>query len=904
MAKNYSGVFMKRFYILILLFISANLVGLTIYDIQYTNNPGSDGTYPSPYEGQTVTITGIVTADNYSNSRFFLSMPEGGAWKGIYVYHNYSVNVGDEVSVTGEVSEYWGFTELSDVSNVTILSSGNSVQTTIITSGQLNSMEAYEGVLVKIQQAQVTESYDQYGNIKINDGTGDGRVGTGAISLMSNGFDAIVGSVLASLTGVVSYSYGDYYLNPRSMNDLILGDMPITIATEDVFVTQEEEFYVPLEIYHQGDLSINSFHLELSYNNNMVEFAGVNYTSAILENVSYTSSSNIITLDYVGNATSYNSASLLNLTFNPIGMGNTSFYAFDCTINGEEVTSFNFGNLNISITSSEQGDILTTVQRPILTIPEITHPGETFEIWASAPATTSGWNIALEYEDYSIDLAIQNAYYDTNREWHIITVETPQPAFYELFDLVLSAPSLETDYVKNAVKIESEPSDDWYFVHITDTHLPTHLFSHDSNYYNDMTEVEDFLTVIEDLNIINPKFILFTGDIVNEGELEEYLDARYYSIAKNMLSLLEAPVYLVSGNHDIGGWQDTPMPAGSSRTNWHNFFGWDILENPNGSYPYRTQNYSFTYNDLKFIGLESYINYDNFLPNVFGDESFTYNQMNWLNSELSTPEETKVLFYHYDFSDQINLTSMNAQMALSGHIHYDQGSINQTPYNLATAAICDGTRKYRIIKVHNGILDPQPSISAGYSGDNLQVNYSLPNNGSATANTAEIVNLHNIAFDDILLKFEMQNINSELQIENATIKQIANIGNKKIVYVKAEVAANSLTQVSLSYTTSLDDNDIEDANLLTANVYPNPFNASQNRQAITISMNLKQDAKVSVSIYNLKGQKVAQIADSMQLRSGLNEFHWNDVNEHATGIYLIKIDADKESKTLKLINLK
>ena len=33
----------------------------------------------------------------------------------------------------------------------------------------------------------------------------------------------------------------------------------------------------------------------------------------------------------------------------------------------------------------------------------------------------------------------------------------------------------------------------------------------------------DFDAVIDDLNLIHPEFILHTGDLVNEGELEEYL---------------------------------------------------------------------------------------------------------------------------------------------------------------------------------------------------------------------------------------------------------------------------------------------------------------------------------------------------------------------------------------------
>jgi len=404
---------------------------------------------------------------------------------------------------------------------------------------------------------------------------------------------------------------------------------------------------------------------------------------------------------------------------------------------------------------------------------------------------------------------------------------------------------------------------------------------------------------------LNPKFVLFTGDIVNEGELEEYLDARYYSIAKNLLGMLETPVYLVSGNHDIGGWQGTPMPDGNSRSNWYKFFGWDILENPNGVYPYRTQNYSFDYAGVKFIGMESYINYDDYLPSIFGDESFTYNQMNWLNSEVATEEETKVMFYHFDFSDQINLNNLGVDMALSGHIHYDQGNINQAPYDLQTGATCDGNRKYRVIKVNNGVLQPLSSVSAGSSGQNFQINYLYPNNGTVYENSAEIVNMHNIAFDDLLIKFEFSEAYGGIYVENGIPVQVAEVDGKSIVYVKASIEANSVLQVNV-VTGTPNSNDVIDSESVMKNltIYPNPLNSTLNRGVANISFDLTKKTTVSVAVFNIKGQKIAQVSKHQPLEVGSHQLTWNGISDLASGIYLIKVDAEKDAKVLKFINMK
>jgi len=74
------GVKMKKIILsAILLFTTAILFATTIYDIQYTTNPGTNGWYPSPMVDQDVTVIGIVTGAYFSHgdNMFFISDPEG-----------------------------------------------------------------------------------------------------------------------------------------------------------------------------------------------------------------------------------------------------------------------------------------------------------------------------------------------------------------------------------------------------------------------------------------------------------------------------------------------------------------------------------------------------------------------------------------------------------------------------------------------------------------------------------------------------------------------------------------------------------------------------------------------------------------------------------------------------------
>ncbi|MBV9927729.1 MAG: lamin tail domain-containing protein [Acidobacteria bacterium] len=141
-----------------------------IYQIQgSTPTNGSD--FNSPYNGQSVATTGIVTllktgqntgATSTANG-FFLQDPTGDGntdtSDGIFVFTSTvpTVAVGDSVRVAGTVQEFNGLTEIGSVSNVTVLSTGNSLPADIeFTPSDLDptappwqpQLEKYEGMRV------------------------------------------------------------------------------------------------------------------------------------------------------------------------------------------------------------------------------------------------------------------------------------------------------------------------------------------------------------------------------------------------------------------------------------------------------------------------------------------------------------------------------------------------------------------------------------------------------------------------------------------------------------------------------------------------------------------------------------------------------------------------------------
>jgi predicted MPP superfamily phosphohydrolase len=349
------------------------------------------------------------------------------------------------------------------------------------------------------------------------------------------------------------------------------------------------------------------------------------------------------------------------------------------------------------------------------------------------------------------------------------------------------------------VQVIPEFEDDYYFIHITDSHCPTHLFYYQNGSETDSSEITDLREVIADVNIINPAFVLLTGDLINEGELEDFLGRRYFSRCQRLLTEFQVPVYLTAGNHDIGGWGATPPPAGTARRTWWRFFGWERLDSPPAGAPARTQDYSFDYGPVHYTGLEAYNNYDGWRPAIYGSDSFTSSQMQWLAQDLeaSAGSAAHVLFYHSDFRRQINLASMGVDMALSGHTHSNSEDYSY-PYNIVTASTCDGTRAYRLVRVSQGTLAASPTIYAGSTGKGLSVEYAPANDGSSLSVTATITNTFGERFEHGQLRFLMPNRSGLITVTGGTLLQVENSGPYAICYVGVDIARYSTQTVALT----------------------------------------------------------------------------------------------------------
>ena len=206
----------------------------------------------SPFAGQTVSTTGIVTA-TFGNDFFIQNGNE--VRSGIYIYSSAVFpTLGDSVIVTGEVSEYYSLTEFAFPDDVFILTSNNPIPEPItINTGDLAN-EDYEGMLVQVNDLTVTYAtfnFDDYGAWKVDDGTGEC-----IIHNTEEGFEypAELAEQIGSITGVCTFNYDEWKIDLRIEDDVQAGaDMTGPVLTEIALIDE-----TTIAIYFNEDVEIAS----------------------------------------------------------------------------------------------------------------------------------------------------------------------------------------------------------------------------------------------------------------------------------------------------------------------------------------------------------------------------------------------------------------------------------------------------------------------------------------------------------------------------------------------------------------------------------------------------------------------------------------------------------------------
>ena len=287
-------------------FYTVRSTGFSIVDVQ---NPGPNSSTDSPYDGQSVTFTGAVTAtlNQYNLGYVYIQDTIATEYAGVYVTGNAALAglaIGDVATITGDVSEVYGVTTVT-VTNVTKLNTTFNIAPISVTPDANFDAKAemYEGMLISLDdpnngKIDIIEADLNNGEFGIGlSGSNDfvrvlsGRVsGTTAqsslnVSLVTDSFyiqnqgvmnvPAIITDTtqdMDAMVGILWYSFGTFKLTPRNNADIINFSLPLVIvgAKEEVNNTINMKYYpnpassnVTIEVKNAEGVNYEAFFYDL-----------------------------------------------------------------------------------------------------------------------------------------------------------------------------------------------------------------------------------------------------------------------------------------------------------------------------------------------------------------------------------------------------------------------------------------------------------------------------------------------------------------------------------------------------------------------------------------------------------------------------------------------------------------
>lgn len=229
------------------------------------------------------------------------------------------------------------------------------------------------------------------------------------------------------------------------------------------------------------------------------------------------------------------------------------------------------------------------------------------------------------------------------------------------------------------------------FIQITD---PQFGFISNNKGFSEETVL--FEKAVSRINLINPAFVIITGDMVNDKTNKSQWDE-----FRRLLSMINRgiKVYLVPGNHDVG--QNSEK---KDLDFYKSMFGYD--------------RFSFEYGKCRFIGFNS----SKIKSGAPDQES---EQFEWLKKELASSQNAEkiFLFCHYPFfikdpGEPENYSNINPEMrrkyltmfseygvdaVFSGHLHNNASGIFNKIEMITTSAsgkpLSDVPSGFRIVTV-------------------------------------------------------------------------------------------------------------------------------------------------------------------------------------------------------------
>ena len=179
--------------------------------------------------GTRVAVQDVVVTSPMVDGTFWVQDPMGGQRSGISVFvtdggRGVSVQPGTRVTVTGSYDEFFDQSQIAvpNAAGVEVLGNGTVPTPAVVTSAEIGGgpgAEAWEGVLVQVENAVVSDAPDMFGDFRV-----DQVLFVTDLFFVQGGAPApAVSDPYAAITGVLTFAFSEYRLAPRAASDLVPG---------------------------------------------------------------------------------------------------------------------------------------------------------------------------------------------------------------------------------------------------------------------------------------------------------------------------------------------------------------------------------------------------------------------------------------------------------------------------------------------------------------------------------------------------------------------------------------------------------------------------------------------------------------------------------------------------------
>ncbi len=180
--------------------------------------------------GATVTVHGIVTTGSELGGSIRYLQDETGGLAAYSAALVGNLNQGDEITITGTLSDYNNLLEMSPVTSVTVNSIDNDIPApVVVTPSELS--DTYEGMLIQIKDA----TFDSPGTTIVGKTnyffTADGEQSEIRVSTTESDFVGMpLPSGMVTITGILAQFYDYYQILVRGLDD-VMPESPINLTS-------------------------------------------------------------------------------------------------------------------------------------------------------------------------------------------------------------------------------------------------------------------------------------------------------------------------------------------------------------------------------------------------------------------------------------------------------------------------------------------------------------------------------------------------------------------------------------------------------------------------------------------------------------------------------------------------